>query len=88
MTTCPRRGDADRSRGDASGHLINLTCDSCGATWQRNTTRRYRRCGSDDLRYTPRPLWGKGRGNQRTPVGRLGAFVCNAGDGADVLRTS
>jgi len=85
VTECPRCGESERLRGQASGTTIDITCEACGATWQRETTRRCSSCGSENLRYTPKPLWEKGRGQQRTPAGRIDAYACNDCGEADVV---
>jgi ribosomal protein L40E len=74
---CPACGESDRITGARRGEVIELHCEACGARWERDPTRRCRKCGSDNLRYTPRPLWEKGRGDQRTPAGRFDAWMCN-----------
>ena len=58
---------------------------SRGHTRQRGTRRRCRSCGSENLRYTPKPLWEKGRGEQRTPTERIDAYACNDCGEADVV---
>lgn len=83
--SCPQCGEGERLRGESSGHAIDLTCGACGATWQRDTTRRCRHCGSADLRYAPQPLWEKGRGCQRPPAGRIDAYACNSCGKGDVV---
>ncbi len=77
MFECPDCGESQHIRGERRAGVIELTCQTCGAGWQRDPTRRCRACGSDNLRYTPRPLWEKGRGDQRTPAGRIDAYACN-----------
>lgn len=83
---CPACGEAERLSGSRDGEAIAMTCGSCGHRWERDTTPRCRHCGSDDLRYTPKPLWEKGRGDQRTPAGRFDAWACNACGRADATR--
>ena len=70
------------------GDLIALTCDACGADWQRDPTARCGLCGSDVLIYTPKPLWEKGRGDQRTPAGRIDAYYCVDCGGRDVTSSN
>lgn len=86
---CPDCGEVDRLRGrpDTEG-TIRLECLSCGTAWHRDTRRRCRLCGSKDLRYTPKPLWERGRGDQRTPAGRIDAYACNTCGGRDVTSGS
>ncbi len=64
--------------------VVELTCETCGAAWERDARPKCRLCGSGDLRYVPRPLWERGRGEQRTPAGRRHAYDCYACGGKDV----
>ncbi len=87
LVACPECGETSELSGSpAADGTIELTCGACGARWARDPTRRCVQCGSDDLRYTPRPLWEKGRGDQRTPAGRFDAWACNACGRADATR--
>lgn len=81
---CPNCGEAEHLRGTRRDEIIDLRCESCGTRWQRDPTPRCNLCGSTELRYTPKPLWEKGRGDQRTPAGRIDAYACNACGGRDV----
>lgn len=83
---CPECGETERLRGTPQGELIDIECEACGVSWQRDPRARCGICGSSDLRYTPRPLWERGRGEQRTPAGRIDAYACNACGGSDVTR--
>lgn len=83
--SCPSCGESERLRGHAAGDgTVALRCEACGATWDRDARPRCRLCGSDDLRYVPRPLWERGRGQQRTPAGRRDAYDCYVCGGRDV----
>ncbi len=86
--SCPECGETDRLRGERHGDRIRLRCETCRATWERDPTPRCGLCGSTDLRYTPKPLWERGRGDQRTPAGRIDAYACNACGGRDVTSAS
>lgn len=82
---CPSCNEQDDLEGARSPDgVLQITCGACGTVWDRDLTRRCRLCGSTNLRATPRPLWEKGRGDQRTPAGRIEAYACNACDGRDV----
>jgi hypothetical protein len=81
---CPSCGEADRLHGRRAGDTVEITCESCEATWERDARPRCRLCGSEDLRYTPEPLWERVRGDQRTPTGRRDAWACNTCGGRDV----
>ena len=82
---CPQCGEEEmlsgRPNDDSS---ITVTCGVCGEVWSRDPRLRCRLCGSDNLEYTPRPLWERGRGQQRTPAGRFDAYACLACGGHDV----
>lgn len=82
---CPQCGEDDDLTGTkrADGTL-EVTCGSCGAMWGRGAKPRCRLCGSEDLAYRPKPLWEKGRGDQRTPAGRIDAYSCYQCGGRDV----
>lgn len=82
---CPSCGDDENLSGSRrpTGEL-EVTCLACDTRWDRDTERRCALCGSTDLEYTPRPLWEKGRGDQRTPAGRIAAYACWSCGGRDV----
>lgn len=78
LVACPACGEDEEltaSERAASG-AVTIRCNSCGHEWVRDPSLRCRLCGSEDLRYTPEPLWEKGRGEQRTPAGRRDAYAC------------
>jgi len=85
LIACPRCGEEDRIAGtpDEAG-VIRMSCEACGAAWERDVRLRCRLCGSENLLYTPRPLWEKGRGDQHTPAGRFDAYACGDCGGRDV----
>ena len=87
---CPQCGEADDLAGTRQPDgSLEITCQACGAAWERGSKEpRCRLCGSDDLEYTTKPLWEKGRGEQRTPVGRIHAYYCHACGGRDVTSAS
>ncbi len=74
--TCPECDESERLRGERTGDAITVHCEACGHKWNRDLTARCRSCGSDRVVYAPRPLWEKGRGEQRTPAGRIDAYHC------------
>ena len=83
--TCPACGEEDDLTGvRVADDTLQVTCDSCGVTWDRSTAPRCGLCGSTDLAPTPKPLWEKARGNQRTPAGFLDAWRCWTCGGRDV----
>lgn len=77
LIQCPQCGEDDdlhARRGDDGP--VTVVCGSCGHGWMRDSTLRCQLCGSTDLRYTPEPLWEKGRGDQRTPAGKIDQYAC------------
>jgi hypothetical protein len=68
--SCPSCGETEHLRGRRETKGLVITCDACGARWERDVRRRCRLCGSEDLRYTPQPLWERGRGDWSR--GRMG----------------
>ena len=83
---CPLCGETEHLTGERTGEAIVATCGSCGATWDRDLTARCRTCGSHRVVYAPKPLWEKGRGDQRTPAGRIDAHHCADCGDDDALR--
>ena len=82
---CPHCGEAeDLSGARRADDVLEVTCLACASVWERHADRRCRLCGSADLRYTPKPLWERGRGEQCTPAGEIPAYACWACGGADV----
>lgn len=83
--TCPACGEADDLTGSRRPDgTLGVVCGACGHRWDRDVERRCALCGSTDLEYTPRALWEKGRGDQRTPAGRIDAYYCHHCGGRDV----
>ena len=83
--TCPGCGeDEDLAGTRLDEETLRVTCNACGVVWGRSTAPRCRLCGSTDLASTPKPLWEKARGNQRTPAGFLDAWRCWTCGGRDV----
>lgn len=82
---CPTCGEVEDLRGNRRDDgVVEVTCEACGTSWQRDTQRRCRLCGSTDLAYSPRALWERGRGEQRTPAGEIPAYACYDCGGHDV----
>lgn len=83
---CPKCGEDDRIRGQRRGDLIRITCEACGHSWERDPRRRCVYCDSQDLRYTPMPLWTGGRGTMQTPAGTREAWTCEDCGASDATR--
>lgn len=77
VVTCPACGEGEQLRGDEDGERIRLTCELCGATWDRDTTPSCRLCGSTDLQgVATSTLQDAGRGEQRAPSGIVLRYYC------------
>ena len=90
VIACPVCAEDEELRGerDADG-AITLTCESCGATWERDLTPVCRLCGSDDLEaYRTDTLAEKGRGDQWAPSGIQVRYRCWNCGGDDVTGDS
>lgn len=83
---CPSCGETEKIRGDRKPDSIRITCGVCTFAWTRNLKMTCYHCGSDQLRYTPIPLWSKGRGTMRTPSGKRDSWSCNDCGEPDVTR--
>jgi transposase-like protein len=86
MIECPSCGEDERLRGDRRGEAIYVVCEACGESWRRDLRKRCAYCSSEDLRYTPIPLWSAGRGTMRTPAGERESYTCNACGAEDATR--
>ncbi len=85
IIACPACGEDEALEGTRSdAHTLDVECTACGAAWQRHTDRRCALCGSTDLKYTPRDVLERSRGNQHTPTGRIDAWACYSCGGRDV----
>lgn len=83
--TCPTCDESDELLGKRRPDgTLEVTCQACGSIWERHGDRRCGLCGSKDLEYTPKPLWERGRGEQRTPAGEIPSYRCWSCGGRDV----
>ena len=86
---CPTCGETDDLVGTRRPDgTLDVTCHACGTVWERHGDRRCQLCGSADLHYTPKPLWERGRGDQRTPAGEIPAYACWSCGGTDVTSSN
>ncbi|MBW3665021.1 MAG: hypothetical protein KY469_18150 [Actinobacteria bacterium] len=77
VIVCPRCGEDEELSGRREDGRILLSCQHCGAEWDRDVTPRCNVCGSDDLHPVhTSTIEEAGRGAQRTPSGIRIAYVC------------
>jgi ribosomal protein L40E len=77
IIACPACGEDEALAGERREDRMLLSCERCGHRWDRDTTRRCRLCGSEDLEAVPTStLEEAGRGDQRTPSGIRDAYLC------------
>lgn len=86
LVSCPDCGEDERLSGERQGDTIHVHCEACGTRWRRDVGRKCRYCGSQNLRYTPIPLWSSGRGTMQTPAGERESYACEDCGGSDVTR--
>ncbi len=84
--TCAKCGEEERLQGSRRGELIWIRCEACGEEWSRDPRRRCGYCKSEDLRYTPIPLWSGGRGTMQTPSGTRDSWTCEDCGASDATR--
>lgn len=83
--TCPTCGEQERLQGNRQPDgTIQITCEPCGASWDRDTRPRCRLCGSEELIYAPKSLMTHGRGTQTTQAGQIDQYACAACGGRNV----
>lgn len=83
---CPACGEDDRLRGQRTGDVIQVACEACGHSWDRDLRPRCFNCQSENLSYRPQPLFSKGRGTMRTPAGQRDSWDCDECGQSDCTR--
>jgi hypothetical protein len=89
IVLCPACGEDEELRGERQpdGRLL-LTCERCGASWDRDTAPSCGVCGSDDVEGVPTStLQERGRGDQWAPSGVRLVYYCWACRSNDVTAT-
>lgn len=85
--TCTACGEADQLTGEVADAGIRIRCDSCGATWMRDSTPTCGTCGGTNIIVRPRTLTQYSRGTQLSIVGWQDVPCCTTCD-AVALRKS
>jgi len=83
--TCPSCGEDEDLQGERTDDGITITCGTCDATFDRDTTPTCSLCGSTDLHAVrTSTLREAGRGEQWAPSGVRIAWFCWGCTGRDV----
>lgn len=73
---CPHCGEPDHLLGTRREDVIELACETCGATWTRDPSPRCPGCGGDDLVAAVAAIVEKSRGTQLSVVGSRVVHLC------------
>lgn len=86
IVVCPVCDEDEELRGKRRDDgTVQLFCESCGATWDRNLTPVCGLCGSDDVEAVRTDtLQESGRGDQWAPSGIQVRYRCWSCGGMDV----
>ncbi|MEN8114630.1 MAG: hypothetical protein ABFS21_09605 [Actinomycetota bacterium] len=84
--SCAVCGETERLSGERDGDEIVVTCEQCGAQWQRDLTPRCSQCESDDVQAVPLAIVEKGRGTQLSVVGTRTIHLCSLCDAETLAR--
>jgi hypothetical protein len=83
--SCPECGEKENLAGSSFADGIRMSCEECGAGWNRLLVKKCPTCGGDDLQTIPLAIVEKSRGTQLSVVGTRPVHLCTLCDGA-VLR--
>lgn len=73
---CPDCGEREALLGQRHGDVITLSCERCGAEWERDPSPKCPSCGGRELRRVPLAIVEKGRGTQLSVVGTRRIHLC------------
>lgn len=79
---CPSCGENERLTGSRVGEVIQLVCEACGESWDRDPSPSCRNCGGQDLQPVAQAVVEKGRGTQLSVVGTKVVHLCRSCDQA------
>jgi predicted RNA-binding Zn-ribbon protein involved in translation (DUF1610 family) len=83
---CPMCGETDDLRGERVDEHIDITCGSCGQSWERSTSPVCPTCAGTDLQPVPLAIVEKSRGTQLSVVGIRIVHLCMTCDVEDIDR--
>jgi hypothetical protein len=83
--SCPECGETENLAGSSIAGEIRMSCDACGAGWDRLLAKKCPTCGGEDLQTIPLAIVEKSRGTQLSVVGTRPVHLCTVCDGV-VLR--
>ena len=82
---CPVCGETEALKGIRGDGSIDLTCDTCEATWIRSLAKRCDVCGGGDIQTVPLAIVERSRGTQLSILGTRPIELCSQCD-AERLR--
>ena len=77
---CPACGEEDLLTGSRSGDKIQLSCSTCGQSWERDPSPKCGTCDGDDLQGVVQAIVEKSRGTQLSVVGTRIVYLCRTCD--------
>jgi hypothetical protein len=84
---CPHCGEEERLLGRRGPEGIEITCESCSATFPRDAESTCATCGGKEVVQRPRALTQYSRGTQLSITGWSQILLCVACDAAMVARS-
>ncbi|MGH3502131.1 MAG: hypothetical protein ACRDQA_14785 [Nocardioidaceae bacterium] len=85
---CPACGEDEDLRGNRTRETIRVTCECCGASWDRDTTPACATCGGDEIIFHPRAMTQYSRGAQLSIVGWQNVPLCLTCDAAAITKST
>ena len=83
---CPHCGEAECLSGVRRDDEIDLSCETCGATWSRSLAKRCAACGGDDIQSVPLAIVERSRGTQLSVLGTRPIDLCSQCDAGKLAR--
>lgn len=73
---CPTCATDEHLRGERDEDVIHITCDGCGASWDRDLRPRCPTCERTDVYAAAQAVWEKARGSQLSIVSVRTVYLC------------
>ncbi len=76
LVTCPNCEEDERLIGDNVDGVITITCEECGAVWERDLTPRCPTCDTAEVRPAMQAILDKSRGTQLSIQAMKVVWLC------------